>query len=462
MRRIPFIASIVPALVAGTLAWPAVASAITPPPMTVSIHSVAGVAGNYFQVSALSDQVVPAGSLYLRNPTDRPVTVLVDPVNGITSSTLGSAYHQRGARPTGAASWLALGERRVSLAPHDGERVPVTVQMGSGVRPGDYLAGISIQSAGGSGDVALHGNVAVSSVQRYGIGVEVRVPGPRRNHLRLTGVRLQRKPTATTFSLLARNDGNAILQDVHGEATITQHGHLVGRRAIGPGTFVSGTSIAYPLLFPKLQPALGDTYKVSAVMRYPGGVARINRNVKFGAVDAERQQSFGGPQVDKGHTGKLLPFILLGALLAGALLAWELRRQRSGPGALRRTLLREIAHARASGQPLSVLLIARRAGSPRQLRGGVRACLRRGDKVFHLDGGIVVVSPDRAETAATGLAAEIRRHASRRGADAGVTTVVNAAQSHVGELLEAASNLNATKPKRRGGVAGGTQAARGS
>jgi hypothetical protein len=106
-----------------------------------------------------------------------------------------------------------------------------------------------------------------------------------------------------------------------------------------------------------------------------------------------------------------------------------------------------------------VLLIARRAGSARQLRAAVRPCLRRGDRVFHLDGGIVVVSPDRAETAAEGLAAEIRRHSARRGGEALVTAVANAGQSHVGELLEAASNLNAATPKGRSGV---THAATGS
>jgi hypothetical protein len=462
MRRIPSLASIVPALVAGTLAFPGAAYAITPPPMTVSVHGASGAAGNYFRVSALPDQVMPAGSLELRNPTDQRVTVLVDPVSGITSSTLGSAYKQRDTKPTGAASWVKVGQRRVSLAAHDGQRVPVWVEMGSGIRPGDYLAGISIQSAGDPGNVALHGNVAVASVQRYGIGVELRVPGARRNHLRITGVRLARKPTATTFSLLARNDGNAILQGVHGEATVTQKGHLVGRRTIGPGTFVSGTSIAYPLLFPKLKPALGDSYRVQAVMRYPGGVARINRTVKFGEVDAERQQAFGGPAVAESDGGKLLPFVVLSVLLAGSLIAWELRRQHSGPGALRRVLLREIAHARASGQPLSVLLIARGAGSTRQLRAAVGACLRRGDRVFHLDGGVVVVSPDRAATAADGLAAEIRRHSARRGGEASVQTVANAAQGHVGDLLEAASSLNAAKPKGRGGVTGGTHAATGS
>jgi hypothetical protein len=442
MRHSTLIASIVPALVAGTLACPATSAAIGPPPMTVSVNSASGSTRSYFRVSARPGQIVPAGALKLQNPTDSAVTVLLDPVGGLTASTLGSAYKQRGSKPTGAASWVSLGLRRVSLAPHGKARVPVTVNMGSGTRPGDYLAGVSVQSAADSGDVQLQGNVAVSSVQRYAIGVEIRVPGPRHPHLRLTGVDLSREPSATTFSILGRNDGNAILQNVRGSATISDGSEVVARRNLGPGTFVTGTSIAYPLLFPKLQPREGASYRVRAYLRYRGGTARIDKVVSFGAVDAMRQQAYGGPNVDRRGGGvKLLLFWLITGLFAACLAALELRRLRSGEAALRRALPRQIADARAGGRPLSVVLVsAAGAGPGLALRRSVRACTRQADRLYRFgESTLVVVSPDRAAQAGEALATEIRHQVDGKARGLTVIPVTGAEVSSAAEILEAAA-----------------------
>ncbi len=451
MRIRNLIATIVPALVAGTIACPATAAAVAPPPMTVSVASASGSAQSYFQVSARPDQIVPAGSLKLRNPTEQPVTVLLDPVGGLTASTLGSAYEQRGGKPTGAASWVAIGRRRVTLAPHAKARVPVSVQLGSGARPGDYLAGVSVESAADSGDVQLQGNVAVSSVQRYAIGVEIRVPGPRHPHIALTGVRLSRQPSAVTFSIRGRNDGNVILQNVHGSATVSDGDQVLARRPLGPGTFVTGTSIAYPLLFPKLQPEEGASYRVRAHLVYPGGSARIDKVVSFGAIDAMRQQAYGGPKVSGGGGGKkLLLFWLIATVVAGAL-ALEIRRMRSGEAALRRSLEREIAAARARREPLSVLLvIADAGGSRRRLRRGVRSCIRRGDRLFRFGASsLIVVSPDRGAQAGEALAAEVRRQVRDAGGrQLTVVPITGAGESSAGEILTAAASLIGEAPNQ--------------
>jgi len=331
----------------------------------------------------------------------------------------------------------------VTLPPRGKARVPVTVNMGSGTRPGDYLAGVSVQSAD-SGDVQLQGNVAVASVQRYAIGVEIRVPGPRHPHIRLTGVNLSREPSATTFSILGRNDGNAILQNVHGLATISEGSDVIARRSLGPGTFVTGTSIAYPLLFPKLQPQEGATYRVRAQLRYPGGTARIDKVVSFGAVDAMRQQAYGGPKVNGGGGGtKLLLFWLITGLFAAFLAALEVRWLRSGEAALRRALPRQIAGASASGKPLSVILVGGWRG--RELRRSVRSCIRRTDRLYRFaDSTLVIVSPDRAAQAGEALATEIRRRVGGK-ARQGLTVipVTGAHRSSAAEIFEAAASLSA-------------------
>jgi hypothetical protein len=329
----------------------------------------------------------------------------------------------------------------VVLAPHADARVPVSVRVPSSAGPGDYLAGIGVQAGGSANQTQVKGNVAISNVQRYAVGLVTTLPGPRHPHIQLTGVRLSREPAGVTFTILGRNDGNVILQNVKGIATVSDGDDVLARRKLGPGTFVTGTSIAYPLLLASLHPKEGASFRVSAFMRYDGGIARIDKVVSFGAIDAKRQQDYGGPQVDNGGGGNhLLPFLLIAAAIAGFLAALEMRRRRSGERALRRALPREIAHARASGEPLSVIIVLD-GGPTRKLGSTVRGSLRRSDRLFRLNRtGLMVVAPDTTPEAGEVLAAEIRRQLARGGASsAAVVPVTSAAESSAQELLEAAA-----------------------
>jgi hypothetical protein len=459
-RRFSQIASIVPVIVAGTFACVPSVFAASAPPMTVSVESASGATGNYFEVSGQAGQTTSAGSLALRNQTGERITVLLDSVRGLTASTLGSAYGLRGSKANGPASWVVLGQRRVLLAPRAGVRVPVSVSVPSSAEPGDYLAGISVQAGGAASEVELKGNVAISQVQRYAVGLVTTLPGPRNPSIKLTDVRLDREPSGVTFKIRGRNNGNVILQNVKGTATISEGGDEVANRKLGPGTFVTGTSIAYPLLVPSLHPDEGAEFRVQAVLRYPGGVARIDRVVRFGEIDAKRQQEYGGPQMTGGDDGnKLLLILLIVAGIAGCLAALEIRRRRGGSGeaALRRVLPREIAHARASGEPLSVTLVPADGGrSPRELATGVRGSLRSRDRLFRLKrSGLVIVSPDTTPEAGEMLAAEIRRDLARSGnGAAAVIPVTSAAESSAEELLEAAAAVGADGAEVANGDAG--------
>jgi GGDEF domain-containing protein len=183
---------------------------------------------------------------------------------------------------------------------------------------------------------------------------------------------------------------------------------------------------------------------VQAEMKYPGGVARIDKVVQFGQIDAMRQQAYGGPKADNGGGGAnhLLLYLLIAAAIAGCLVALEVRRRRSGEGALRRRLPREIAHARETGEPLSVILVPADHGrSARELASAVRGSLRSRDLLFRLeDAGLMVVSPDTGPEGGEMLAAEVRRQLVRDGgAGAAVIPITSAAESTAEELLEAAA-----------------------
>ena len=125
------------------------------------------------------------------------------------------------------------------------------------------------------------------STTRLVVGVEVQVPGPRNPSITLSGVKTEQRPQGVLLSLSASNLGNVILEDVTGSVVITSEGHVVKELTIEPGTFVSQTSIEYPiLLVPCLfcSPPTPTVYHVQATMTYAGGVAQLSQNVTVGGA----------------------------------------------------------------------------------------------------------------------------------------------------------------------------------
>jgi hypothetical protein len=222
---------------------------------------------------------------------------------------------------------------------------------------------------------------------------------------------------------------------------VSEGDEVVAERKLGPGTFVTDTSIAYPVLVPSLTPTQGTAFRVQATLRYEGGVARIDRVVRFGAIDAKRQQQYGGPAVSDGDGNNLLLILLALAAIGGCLAALLWRRRRSGEGALYRALPREIEHSRASGEPLSVILVPADGGQrARDLAPAVQESLRTRDTLYRTsESGLIVVAPDTNPEAGEMLAAEIRRQVVRAGNGTPVIPVTSAADSSAEEILEAAA-----------------------
>jgi hypothetical protein len=433
-----------------SMAWVTSAAAAPPPPMTVELHQPSGAPLSYFNLSAHPGQRATAGSLEVRNRTGKRITVLLDPIDAQTASTLGSAYSVRGLSRHGPARWTRLAKRRVVIRPRGRTNVAVNVLPPGGAGPGDYLSGIGVQAVEKRSEAKVRSNVAISSIQRYAVGLEVNLPGPRHPLIRLTGARIKRDPAGVAFYISGRNAGNVILQNVRGWALITQGDRQVERIPIGPGTFVTGTSIAYPIPTPDERPHQGNGYRVRALMRYQGGVARLDTLVRFGHAAAVRQQAFGGPKASS--EGGSFPWWLaasVGLAILNILIAIYLWRQRRRLGARspQRTLEEALAGARNSGVPLSVIMVAVGGGdASRRVASVVRSRLRPTDRLCRLDDrGFLVVAPDTDAEAAGVLAADLQRHIDRdQGGSNGVRTEVHAAdeQATAAELLDRVIGTN--------------------
>ena len=310
------------------------AGAAVPSGLVVIPHPTSSPQLSYFKLQARAGTVAPAGAIELRNPTRRPLRVVLASVDGQTLSTLGSSYAPPGSRAHGPTRWLRLGRRALTLAAGRSAAVPVSVLVPARARPGDHLAGVSIEALHQRPQHAAVKGVSIASVIRYAIGVEVALPGRRHPLIRFTGAQLQREPAGLTFLLLARNPGNVILQNVHGAVRISRGGHTVLARPIPAGTFVSSTSIAYPVPAFAQRPPEGTRYGLSAWLRYPGGIARLNTTVTYGHRQALLAQKYGQPSKSHGGTPSWAIALLAGAILYGALTTALLlgrRGRRRGP-----------------------------------------------------------------------------------------------------------------------------------
>ena len=157
-------------------------------------------------------------------------------------------------------------------------------------------------------------NSSASEILRTVAGLELVLPGRREPHLSFTGARVESARASMLFSLFAANDGNVILKDVRGHVTVTQGGRLVVSAPIGPGTFVSHTSIEMPIEVTHAPPRGGVAYRVRAQLFYKHHVANLNTLVPF--PDRAPGQATSRSGVDR----------WIAAVFLGALLALLLRR----------------------------------------------------------------------------------------------------------------------------------------
>jgi hypothetical protein len=379
--------------------------------LVVSLRPVSGLPASYFKLRARAGQKVNAGQIVLANRTASAMRVTLDPVDAQTTSTLGSAYLLPGARRHRSTRWIRLSRRSVTLGP--GRQAAVTIAVAvSRSKPGDYLSGISIEVPQRRLESTPARRISIVSTERYAIGLEVSLPGPRHPLIRFTGARAEREPAGLSFLLLARNPGNVILQGVHGWARVTRGPRLVARATIGPGTFVTNTAIAFPVRALRETPSQGTVYHVTAVMRYRGGVAWLRENVTFGHRAALAQQRYGGPAPPHSAPWWRWPLIAAVALAvcAAALLLLARRRRPRTTSATLKLLERTLLAARARGEPVSITLLAPTSGAvtSREIAAAIRPRLRRADRACHLGhDGLLIVSGGMGWRAADALYADL-------------------------------------------------------
>jgi len=446
---------------------PAVAGAAGPE-VGLSIHQASGSPLRYFKLNARAGTIASAGSLTVTNPTGRPVKVRLDPVNGLTDSMLGADYALAGRAPSESTRWIDLGARRLTIPAHSSSSVAVAIQVPGSATSGEYLSGIAVQSLQRQQVARPAHGMVIGETYRYVVGLEARVPGPRRRHIYFAGAHVVRWPASVVFLISASNDGNVILKNVYGSARITQGSRQVSSMRIPPGTFVSHTSIQIPLSTPREHPKAGTVYRVRAKLVYSGGIAYLDTYVSFGRHAAYVQSQYT-PRRSRGAGGGVSMAALSGAiagLLALVLLAlWWRRRRRQplNPKATLSLLRRRFADSAKHGLPLSLIyfdVVAAR-GVKRRLVKVLRPALRGADAIGDLGNGrLLVILPETSDELARGMASELTAvlHRAGLGHRVGPTHVLTADPGLDAEQLIAQINNQRGDDQSTGYRAAGTLA----
>jgi hypothetical protein len=427
---------LVPLLAAFALAAAPAASAQSPR-VIVKVHQRSGLVSPYFQLGASPGHTANAGSLEIVNPGSHAVTVRVDPVDAITTDTLGSAYAQTNSALTGAATWLRLSRRSVVVAPHASKAVSVSVAVPLAATAGDYLGGVAVEALGQSRTARVARGVAIGETDRYAIGVEVKLPGPRHAAVSFSGASVSREPAGLVFSVNAANTGNVILKNVHGWVRITQGNRLVASARVQPGTFVSGTTISYPVPALREQPTPGTAYRVRAALYYAGGVARLDTRAVFSHAAAVKQQNYGGRKLPK--SGSEWRWVLIGILLlvlvASARTVQQRRRRPLGRSEGMRFL--DGLLGPDGGRPVSIALLKANRRHNVVIARAIRPRLRRGDRICDLGrDGLLLICRATERPTANALAREIERHLANHPALASVAIEISLATANKATTAE--------------------------
>lgn len=168
-------------------AAPALAATAAPTPgigLAPAHHQPGGV--GYLIEHARAGQTV-RDQVLVANPGTVPARLLVNAVDGLTSTASGAVYANRQDPLRQAGRWVSPPVPVLVVPASSRNPLTFTVHVPADAAPGDHLAGLAFESAPTS---RRSGVLTVRTVDRSVIGILIQVAGPVTTAMSLTGARL--------------------------------------------------------------------------------------------------------------------------------------------------------------------------------------------------------------------------------------------------------------------------------
>src|SRR5690606_5431453 len=94
------------------------------------------------------------------------------------------------------ATWITYSTETLDLAPGEGLERTFTVSIPEGTAPGQYIAGLSIQTAE---SIAVGGSEMLRQIIKKSIAIFITVPGPETPELAIGDIQINQADTSTTL-----------------------------------------------------------------------------------------------------------------------------------------------------------------------------------------------------------------------------------------------------------------------
>ncbi|MDO9356363.1 MAG: DUF916 domain-containing protein, partial [Solirubrobacteraceae bacterium] len=219
-------------------------------------------------------------AVIVENLSKRTKHLLIDPVDGLTGTTSGAVYANREDPRTRASTWVDLPVKSIDLPAGKQMRIPFSLSIPKGARPGDHLAGIAIQDAHRTHSKS---RMSITQTIRVVVGVQIIVDGPTGKALQLGKVSMKALPGTKVPSVVVRveNTGTLLckpLLEVN-VAGAGEEAQLVTREL---DTVLPDTSIDFPLPWPKALDA--GSYEIGVQAKHCGDVQAVQASAELGAT----------------------------------------------------------------------------------------------------------------------------------------------------------------------------------
>jgi hypothetical protein len=272
---------------ASRLLAPLLAAAVTAAAIALPADAVAAGLGGFSVRPAKFDpndpatrayfkHTIPAGGSFgarvvVANTNDKPLDLLIYPVDGLTGATSGTVFANRQDPVRKAARWIQLHVDHVTVPARSQRELGFGVRAPDGAKPGDHVAGIAIEDAHPR---TSGGRFSITQVVRAVVGVKVTIDGDASSAMSLKGPELKPLPgTKVSSVVLAVSNTGGTLCKPKLRVTLAGSGRpRTVRRTLD--TVLPGDTIPYPLPWPH---ALGKgAYRVDASATGCGDAARVS------------------------------------------------------------------------------------------------------------------------------------------------------------------------------------------
>ncbi|WP_174775477.1 DUF916 domain-containing protein [Cryobacterium frigoriphilum] len=168
---------------------------------------------DFFHITLDAGSSIDATAI-VTNHTNADVTLLTYAVDGMSTPQGAFALADQDDTQVGSGAWVSVDSASITVPAESDARVPFTLSVPVGTRPGDYPGGLIIQSptiegetTTNEGDAALRLDV----IQRQGVRIYLTVAGTAVETLEHGDLSYDRADGALTFTLPITNTGNSIL-----------------------------------------------------------------------------------------------------------------------------------------------------------------------------------------------------------------------------------------------------------